>query len=652
MQPAVRWLYPRVRLMPLPPGMDELLTADVNMAPQRSKSNLQELKTHVSAIEADFLEGPKFSAWTPILETMIEQIAAEKHLDLRQEDGRGQIANLLVGMLSTSQRKYASDLNTLIPLLEDDIPIHEDYEMLHAEEQKKELGEMILNLIKKFAEQRDVVVTLHLKTGTETRKKVDATSWSLALTFAKWLKKRALLAKTLRQTNLRSLILCITSSPLVEQDHMPLDQIELLQMAEESGTALQLKPFDRHTRELYVVEVLKQEHRYQLSLGQTKRQLLDFVSDYASGMPKYVADLLRELLDQEAISIKQLDLKQGGMRAIQIEKDLLKNYSTETFDSANLGKIIKFPKKMVNAALSKYERLDPTKKEILKLASVCNHFSVQMLRELMAVNVRSVQARGSFVAVNASSMYSANSDQIMGPDPTDGPLLNDTSVSQLDGELAELIKLSVLDALPGVDAVQYIQMHDPQAKGGFTFQCKLMQNEVKKLLTQGNRDMWLERLADMKEEATQHKQNFLRQQTQQVVPISLRESAMFRAQTMAPGANGRRPSLSQMDDFEEMTRYYTEEADTIMFGNGHAAEHHLVVHQAMQNFEDIVEDLVGELQSVVKEPAESKALATHKESIQKFKTESITVMNTALALIRSEGAARQDSALSYIDIEG
>lgn len=588
-----------------------------------SSSKLAELKSHVSALEADFLEGPKFSAWTVILETMFEQIVVEKKFDVSNMLDRLELVDILIEMLPAHQRMHASHLNKMIPLLDESIPHQLDAPPLNEADLTEILGEMILNLIKKFAEHRDVVVTLHLQTGTETRKKVDASSWALAIKFAKWLKKRALLAKTiLGASNIRTLILCITSSPLIEQDSMPLDQIELLQMAEESGTALQLQPFDRHTRDGYMVEVLKTEHKYQRTLQQTPSALLDFVSDYASGMPKYVEELLVGLFKQKSIEIHELDYAYGGMRGISINNDLLKNYSTETFDSQDIDKVIRFPKKMINAALSKYERLDPNKKEILKLASVCNHFSVQMLRELQETNTAQLQARGSFTG-GGNDIFAARGSALSG----EGETLHgiDDSQTTLDGELAELIKLSVLDPLPGVDAVKYVQLHDPQAKAGFTFQCKLMQLEVKKLLTQTNRDMWGERLEQMQEEAAEHKQNFLKQQTRPKVPFALRGSAMFRA-----GAIQSHPTLDTLAD-EDFT-FYDEDHDTIAFDDQPAAKE--AIGGAIFAFEEIVDELAAEIKAKAQKKPFDPA-----DSLATFKKSSIALMENALTHIDRENRA-------------
>jgi len=590
-----------------------------------SSSKLAELKSHVSALEADFLEGPKYSAWTAILDTMFEHIAADKKLDVSNMVDRLALVDILLEMLPAHQRMHASYLNKMIPLLDDSIPSQLDAEQLNEQQISQHLGDMILNLIKKFAEHRDVIVTLHLQTGTETRKKVDASSWELALTFAKWLKKRAMLAKTmlLGAQNLRTLILCITSSPLIEQDSMPLDQINLLHMAEESGTALQLQPFDRHTRDMYMVEVLKTEHKYQRTLQQTHCPLLDFVSDYASGMPKYVEELLVGLFKQKSIEIHELDLAYGGMRGLNITNDLLKEYSTETFDTQDIDDIIKFPKKMVNAALSKYERLDANKKEILKLASVCNHFSVQMLRELQEENASQVQARGSFTGGGGNNMFAPRGSELSdtGVDDEDMHGGNHTT---LDGELAELIKLSVLDPLPGVDAVKYVQLHDPQAKAGFTFQCKLMQLEVKKLLTQTNRDKWEARLEQMQEEAVHLKQNFLRQQTRPKVPFALRGSAMFRA-----GAIQSPQPLDTLAD--ENFTFYEEEQDTIAFDDQPATQ---VLQTSITQFEEIVDELVGDLEKKAQKTPFDPA-----DSLGKFKQNSITLMASALTLINHENRA-------------
>jgi len=179
--------------------------------------------------------------------------------------------------------------------------------------------------------------------------------------------------------------------------------------------------------------------------------------------------------------------------------------------------------------------------------------------------------------------------------------------------------------LPGVDAVKYVQLHDPQAKAGFTFQCKLMQLEVKKLLTQTNRDMWGERLEQMQEEAAEHKQNFLKQQTRPKVPFALRGSAMFRA-----GAIQSLPTLDTLAD-EDFT-FYDEDHDTIAFDDQPAAKE--AIGGAIFAFEEIVDELAAEIKAKAQKKPFDPA-----DSLATFKKSSIALMENALTHIDRENRA-------------
>jgi hypothetical protein len=135
----------------------------------------------------------EYAAWAPILATMVEYLIAHHKFATGDE---GKLSDVLVGMLDDNYKLFKSELNAMIDRLQNTIEAHEEYEdreETQSEKAKKlkRRGDMILQLCKRFCEDHEAMIVLHLKVGTtQISRKKDAYSWDLAQRFARWLRAR------------------------------------------------------------------------------------------------------------------------------------------------------------------------------------------------------------------------------------------------------------------------------------------------------------------------------------------------------------------------------------------------------------------------------------------------------------------------------
>jgi hypothetical protein len=377
--------------------------------------------------------------------------------------------------------------------------------------------------------------------------------------------------------------------------------LDLLELTEESETALQLKPFSRNERDIYLVNVLRQRYDYEKELEATKAeipQLMQFVSDFASGVPKYIEELVGAMVKKGVVQKRGDDLRKGGKMGMAILNDFLENYSSGITDPNEISKIITLPKKLTGKARERYERLDSRKRDILKYASIMEHFSIQMLRDLIHTQTpptagqgdassnqlsrqlssvargtpdsqrRSLVSSGGGGRVSFEALDQAGGDRLephsvqriqrvsslnsasgKGSESSgEGGGEKDVDVTDvLEAELTELIDLCVLERTEHIpladEALEYIRRHDPQAVNGFTFQCRTLQMIVKSANLESNQKFWKARLKAMKHEARLIRSMALKH-TQGVPSFGIRASAQFRAQEEIVQAITRRGSGS------------------------------------------------------------------------------------------------------------
>jgi len=132
------------------------------------------------------------------------------------------------------------------------------------------------------------------------------------------------------------------------------------------------------------------------------------------------------------------------------------------------------------------ERLDNFKKKLIKYACLLEHFSIQMLRDLMGESLK----RGA-----RKSVFSGGKLAHDGANDSDDQEEENRIAVQV--ELAELIAMDIIEPVhslhmhtPTVSATEYIRTHDPQAKGGYTMQCLTLKLEVRKMLLEGDVQNW------------------------------------------------------------------------------------------------------------------------------------------------------------------
>jgi hypothetical protein len=562
---------------------------------------MKELKEQAKDMEDQIVDkGKELQAWGPVLDEMVKQSAAAKGIELSDHAA---LASLVLGMLSAELRVFGFELNEMIEVLCHSIEMEPNYK----EDDPKpvmlvRMGKMILELVKAFGQEFDVAVVLHLRVGeTEKSKNQDMNSWKIAEELARWLKARAdpdspTSVRTIgkqggtesgkvctnkwacdRWRTTKNMILCITCNPLVRQMHLVEKEVAnpryvLLDMATKAGTALQLTPFSRSKRDKYLVDVLKHRdnekkekpsdatsllpglREFNLSLKETRMkypQLVDFVSDFASGVPKYIEELVESLFKQEVIGKKTLPMEEGGMIGLEILNPELAKYTSGSMDGELIGKICKLPKKLVGKAKKRVEQLEPYKKDILKYASTMKHFSIGMLRNLLLRENERMRkesappahlASGSLQVPKIGNQKSFSVPAVPEESVTDGAAgdIKGAEASKeekllLDGELNELVSLCVLETVGTIEALNYIRLHDPQAKVGYSFQCKLAQHVILSGLLDSQKDRWKEQMRAMREQADSQRSIGLKQYGKPLsgsgMPQSLlRLSAQFRAQ--------------------------------------------------------------------------------------------------------------------------
>ena len=597
---------------------------------------MKELNKQAANITDELVDENKhpYDVWIPILDSLVEHIAYDKAIPL---DDKERLVEIVLGMLSDENRMFAFELNEIIPVLGHAVPMQPGYQLpshMGSASVLHRIGLMILELVKAYGKLHNLVIVLKLHVGADQSKKTkDLKSWDVAQKLGRWLKARALMpagkkARKLSTSSgavlskeekewrespewrgINNMILCITCTPLVRQNHFAPHVLDLLDIAEKTGTLLQLEPFSHSKRDKYLIDVLRQNHGYQQVLHTARAhvpQLIDFVSDYASGVPKYIEELIAALFEQGVVSTVEKDLAEGGMVGLKINSKYLLSYTPNAMDGDITARICKMPKKLAGKANERFERLEPRKKIILKYASTMQHFSIRMLRVLMGAEEdkidqqrahsikRSLSAgavtsftpkalaggAGGNAAMTLTIPHHAKSvaPALMSEELTEGASPRGSGVGgggggggsnqkaklarsestesaagpskmPLDGQLKELVSLSVLEIVDTIDALNYIRLHDPQAKVGYTFQCKLQQLQVRSGLLRTQKESWNEQMAEMRDEAhssrsigLKHYQGSPSGGNRKWAP-TLRASAQFRAQDTITQAISRKNTM-------------------------------------------------------------------------------------------------------------
>jgi len=157
-----------------------------------AESNVAALKSQAEKLSEQIVEGvDEYAAWAPILAAMVEHLIGFHKFSAGDEM---KLSEVLVGMLDDAYKIFKSELNTMIHKLQNTIQADEKYverEETPREKAKKlkRRGDMILQLCKRFCEDHESMIVLHLKVGTtQISRKKDAYSWDLAQRFARWLR--------------------------------------------------------------------------------------------------------------------------------------------------------------------------------------------------------------------------------------------------------------------------------------------------------------------------------------------------------------------------------------------------------------------------------------------------------------------------------
>ena len=404
-------------------------------------------------IERGVLEDGVYNAWWPILDSMVQHA--------RSTYGRSP-SSLILTLLAPDQRKFAHQLNEHIPFLREH-PEHQIEEQGEDSDSERDniassivIGKMIETMIVNYAKHHNIIIVVHLESGVGKAARKDFSSWQLAHNLAMVAMSRSL--------DDHCLIVAVTSCTLVRLESLPIEITETIRAAEETKTTLQLAPFDRIGRDEYLVEVLRRMHAFQLPAAMVPDCLFAFVGDFASGVPKFIEDTLKVLIDDKVITVMPQELSQGGLNGVSVLAEVLDGYH-DFLDVSQVEKICEIPKKMLSAAREKYDRLEHHKQLVLSRCSLLRQFSIGMVRGLIG------QAH-------------------------DVSFVENLEGTNLEGTLAELCEQNILVRTPSVD--RSILMYDLQAKTGYEFQCKLFQLEIQRKIEEGIKEKLQVQLAEMK----------------------------------------------------------------------------------------------------------------------------------------------------------
>lgn len=448
----------------------------LSLRPGRSKRN-----TETDEIEMALID-KLYAAWHPVVLSLVAQVCTAAATQASTVD-------VVRQLLSPEYRKHLPDLITLIPgLCDTDAALVpeanvEGYEPVAPGRQEEVLGLMIRDMLQNVRRESDVLVIIQLESGSGTRNNVDRSSWKLAHTV--W--KEAAQQKRGRH----AFLLAIISNCIVRLDSQSLEVAETLSAVEEADTLVNLHPFDRVGRDQYLVDLLSAVYKYQQSLEQVPKCLLDFVSDIASGVPLYIELLVGLMINQGLVKIVELGLAQGAINGLEVDASLLGYHSQ--MDAAEVDAIIAVPHKIVTGTRLKYDRLEPTKQLLLQCTSLMPGFSIQMVREL-AVHLEYGQQ----------------------------------ALDRLEGDLAELVENRVFDPVPVAD--EFVLSHDPHAKSAYRYQSRLLQFEIGKMVMPSARDKMMACIVAMKGSAEMKLARSLEMKRQEQMDVLdlRRSSAGFR----------------------------------------------------------------------------------------------------------------------------
>lgn len=367
------------------------------------------------------LDGPTFAAWRGVFRALVER-------------GRGpaSAAEYVLRALAPADHPHAPLLNLVIEELNLPLPpaptapaaavdpasgraVEEEAVHLwhlNAAQKTNRMRKMLTDILVAFADSQPTLVILHLQTGTSMQVTVDPESWTLALSVAQVCSERP--------SDRPKLLLCVVSRPLI--NYCPVEFIKIVDIARRNNMLLQLKNLSRVDSAHYLRQVLAVSDLYPIPTV-----LEEYVYDNAAGNPKHIEELVGQLRKERAI-----DVTNGRVQVL-----------VDNFDK------VAIPEKMTGTTMGLIDRMIPRHQLISKVASMCDFFSMNMLRELI-------------------------------PYPDE--------MQHLPEVIFDLVDSGVFSEHRAPDIPLEVLLCDPEATVCYSFQCKLLKKQCNQLLLHANRE--------------------------------------------------------------------------------------------------------------------------------------------------------------------
>eukprot|EP00049_Salpingoeca_infusionum_P025916 m.22608 g.22608 ORF g.22608 m.22608 type:complete len:1508 (+) comp8402_c0_seq1:777-5300(+) len=208
------------------------------------------------------------------------------------------------------------------------------------------LKDMMKRLIVEFAKMSDLMIVLHLQTGT-SRLAHDPESWGLANAISRLCNSRSVDDKRL--------VFCIATRSRVYNS--PIELEEVIESVRANHTLVQLKPLTAEASLKYLRLTLKVADLFPIP-----DSVVTYFEAMAAGNPKHIEELSQQLLDEGAISIDE----QGRLNV------LVDDLAT-----------IPLPPKMMGYVASILDGFQVRHQLITKIASTCDFFTESILQSII-----------------------------------------------------------------------------------------------------------------------------------------------------------------------------------------------------------------------------------------------------------------------------
>eukprot|EP00854_Cymbomonas_tetramitiformis_P010650 gene10650-12597_t len=288
---------------------------------------------------------------------------------LKEGSGRAGVGHLeyLLQSLPAKHHPQISDFNAVLPGVDKKIPEQEGYVCLYEEDGDNEhfvdgLLEMMKLLILRFAEDSNVMIVFHVETGTSAASSISAHSWHLLRKVSQECTKRDNMQSTL-------LLALVADRTVLFQVDQIQDIKHCLNEAKRTDSLMHLLPLSKETQKVFTAKLLLIEYGFECAPKDLPDTLLNVLQDRAGGNPKGMAEMIKALFDDGALSTHKSELSQGAMLQLEVNKDLysvpvpslLLGYARQRLDSLSRAN------KELNQLLSAIEETSFSVGTILKM---------------------------------------------------------------------------------------------------------------------------------------------------------------------------------------------------------------------------------------------------------------------------------------------